>query len=607
MRIRHGRGRPYPRAMAGAASWVIAGLLATAALPAATAPAAAGVDTTSATLGQQIAVPAYFYPAGDGGALWGRLNDAGIAVANPFSGPGKTRDPNYAVAIAAARDAGVTVLGYVATGYLGTTGRATRLGETTQLAWFSQVQQDIETWYRLYGTDGLGGIFFDEVQNVCSYARAYRELSEHTKRWHRGAFTAINPGIDTESCYADIGDVMLTFEGTYGSYLDWEPPAWHRNVDPRRLWHLVHATSTQDQLAHAMRLSKQRRAGYVYVTPDVLANPWDTLPPESYWRAQLDAAQGSGGPAPSLFTGPVPVRVGSTEATLAWLPATGRVAGYDVLVDGVRVAGTIGALPLVTLRGLEPAHRYRVSVVAHGESGNVSAPSRSTPITTKPADGSPPAAPIGLRAVETKVASVRVAWEPVTDAVAYDVHVDGSPLLSLPSWLIAPDTGNPISGLEPGTTYTIAVYARDTSGNRSPAADTLTVTTAMPSGDPITDAFGSLGASHATYRAQFNLPFDFHHVFIDVDNDAATGFGVGGVGADLLIENGWLYRHTGTGWNWLPVEGPSPLVSSDDGLFVWQVPNSVLGEPVREHRAVFHGAGSSPDAFSAVIIVREAR
>lgn len=574
---------------------VLAAALVLAVAPlAAPAPAAA----RRSDIGQRLAVPAYFYPGGDGAALWRRMTGpgTGIAVANPFSGPGKTRDPNYAAAIAAAKAAGVTVLGYVPTGYLGTTGRATRLGQTTPTAWSAQVQQDIETWYRLYGGDGLGGIFFDEVQNLCEHAGAYRALDQHTRAWHRGAFTVINPGIETPPCYADIGDVSLTFEGTYESYVDWAAPSWHRTLDPRRLWHLVHGTGTLDRLDDAMRWSRERNAGYVYVTPDVLANPWDTLPPDDYWQRELAAAASTDRTPPRLYGTPLPVRVTSTEATVAWLPATGGAAGYDVLLDGVRVAGTLGAEPVATLRGLQPGHRYRVSVVARDRAGNASAPTAAVTLTTGRADPRPPAAPSGLRAAEVGVAHARIAWtaSPEPDVTGYDVHLDGARLMNVS------DPEAPISGLEPGTAYTVSVVARDASGNTSPAAGPLALTTAVPSGDPITEASGAIGATDVTYQATFNLPFDFHHVFVDVDSDEATGFATGGVGADLLIENGWFYRHTGAGWSWAPVDGPSPLVSFVDGRYVWRIPVSMAPAP---HRVVFHGAGGSPEHTTPVIAV----
>jgi hypothetical protein len=41
----------------------------------------------------------------------------------------------------------------------------------------------------------------------------------------------------------------------------------------------------------AVSLSKQRSAGWIYVTPDDLPNPWDTLPLDPYWSAELAAAR----------------------------------------------------------------------------------------------------------------------------------------------------------------------------------------------------------------------------------------------------------------------------------------------------------------------------
>lgn len=44
-----------------------------------------------------------------------------------------------------------------------------------------------------------------------------------------------------------------------------------------RFWHLVHSTpSTPEAFWRAITLSKERRAGYVYVTDDNMAeeNPW---------------------------------------------------------------------------------------------------------------------------------------------------------------------------------------------------------------------------------------------------------------------------------------------------------------------------------------------
>ncbi|GGP01677.1 hypothetical protein LDL08_01140 [Nonomuraea glycinis] len=553
----------------------------------------AHADSTPA--GVSLAVPAYFAP----GELWDRLADpgVGIVVANPFSGPGKDADPAYAQAISDARAAGVTVLGYVATGYLGSTGRATRLGETTPLAWLAQAQQDVARWYELYGAHGLGGVFLDEVQNVCgpgnAYSDTYRALDESIKSLHRGAFTVINPGIGTEQCYADIADVSLTFEGTYETYRSWQPPAWQRGRDPRRFWHLVHATATQEQMTEALRLGKERGAGYMYVTPDVLANPWDTLP--DYWQAELDAARSPDTTAPARPGPAVAVQRGPTTLTLGWPPSPGAV-GYDVHLNGRRVAGTAGRVPAVTLKNLDPGTGYAVTVKARDAAGNASPASIPVPARTRRSDSRPPATPSGLRADQIKVASARLTWARTQDTAWYDVLMDGRRLLRLPAALLPTGATVPVTGLTPATSYTFTVVARDATGNESAPARPLTVTTTAPSGDPISEQTGSVTATDATYQARYNLPFDFHHVYIDQDNDATTGFAVAGIGADYLIENSWFYRHTGTGWNWTPVD-LNPLVSSADDLFVWRVP---LTGP---HRVVFHGSGSSPETYGPVITV----
>jgi hypothetical protein len=225
----------------------------------------------------------------------------------------------------------------------------------------------------------------------------------------------------------------------------------------------------------------------------------------------------------------------------------------------------------------------------------------ATRLTTRAPDARPPAAPADLRAAQVKVASVRLAWRPDADVAFYEVAMDGRPLLSLPAALLGEEVSVPVSGLAPASTHTFTVTARDATGNLSAPAGPLSVTTTTPSGDPITDTQGTIDGDTVTYQAQYNLLFDFHHVYVDTDGDAATGFAVAGVGADFLIENGWFYRHTGTGWSWEPVDAPSPLVSSADDLFVWRVPLSVLGAGA--HRVVFHGAGSSPDAYSPVVTV----
>jgi hypothetical protein len=263
------------------------------------AGAGAGFGTGAASAqaaAQHIAVPAYFNPSS---AYWAQLTQGapavGVAIANPNNGPGTAFDQGYANAIRAAANAGVRVIGYVDTGYFGTTGRTTRNGQTTTAAWTAQSEGDVATWYSLYGGYGLGGIFFDDGLADCAHVSLYQAVNTYTKQNHPGAYTVDNPGTAAEQCYADAADTIVMFEGTYASYTGWSAPAWELNYgDPNKFYHLVYATPTQANEANAMTLSKQRNAGYVYVTPDDLPNPWDTLPTGAYWSDELTRAGGGG-------------------------------------------------------------------------------------------------------------------------------------------------------------------------------------------------------------------------------------------------------------------------------------------------------------------------
>jgi len=251
----------------------------------------------AAATGQHIAVPAYFNPSGS--TYWTQLDQSapavGVAIANPNNGPGTAFDQGYADAIRAAANAGVRVIGYVDTGYFGTTGRTTRTGQTTVAAWTSQAEGDVATWYSLYGSYGLGGIFFDDALADCAHVGLYETVNAYTKQNHAGAYTVDNPGTAAESCYADAADTIVMFEGSYASYTGWSAPAWELSYgDPNKFYHLVYATASQADEANAMTLSKQRNAGYVYVTPDDLPNPWDTLPTGAYWSDELTRAGGGG-------------------------------------------------------------------------------------------------------------------------------------------------------------------------------------------------------------------------------------------------------------------------------------------------------------------------
>lgn len=227
---------------------------------------------------QNMAVPSYFYPSPTGptSTLWPQMDSAAptlkIAVVNPDSGPGSIPDVNYQSAVHSAQKAGITVLGYVYTSY----------GQRS----LSDVESDVNAYYGWYG---VNGIFLDQAYSAdCSEQPYYAQLYAYVKG--KGGTVILNPGTQTQACYVPDSDILLTFEGTDSQYVQsYSAPSWVRRYPPSHFWHLIYSTSSLSAMTQAISLSKQRNAGYVYVTPDALPNPWDTLPSGSYWNGELSA------------------------------------------------------------------------------------------------------------------------------------------------------------------------------------------------------------------------------------------------------------------------------------------------------------------------------
>lgn len=243
---------------------------------------------TEAATAQRIAVPSYFYPGPTWTPLLAAAPNVGLAIINPASGPGDKADPAYVTQVAAARRAGVTVLGYVTTNYA----KPDRP--------LDKVTGEIDRYFSLYG---VGDIFLDEVVDYPSAAQLayYQALSAHIRKVRPAAKVVLNPGKNADARYLSqsIADIIVTFEGTYATYQGYTSATWTTAYPADRFWHLIHTTGSAKDMRDAVALSRKNRAGWIYVTPDTMAddNPWDTLPPAPYWEAELAAVQ----PLPDLL------------------------------------------------------------------------------------------------------------------------------------------------------------------------------------------------------------------------------------------------------------------------------------------------------------------
>jgi hypothetical protein len=241
--------------------------------------------TNTAAVQNQL-VPAYFYPV-NGSSTWPALCSGPVGstvIANPDSGPGKSLISEYADVIDDCRKDGQRVIGYVRTGYT-----------TRDLA---DVKAEIDLYYTYYGIEE---IFLDEMSSDDDSATRsyYRDLRDHIKAKGADRMVVGNPGWADESTawHADVTDVVVVFENTADAYQQWNAPAWTLQAPATKIGHLIHTTDA-DEAAEVQKLGKQRNAGHIYITDDVLTNPWDTLP--SYWNT----APQKTAPSPEVDHGP---------------------------------------------------------------------------------------------------------------------------------------------------------------------------------------------------------------------------------------------------------------------------------------------------------------
>lgn len=92
-------------------------------------------------------------------------------------------------------------------------------------------------------------------------------------------------------------------------------------------------------------------------------------------------------------------------------------------------------------------------------------------------------------------------------------------------------------------------------------------------------------ATNVNYRFQYSSAWTQFQVFIDTDRSAATGYGIGGIGANYLVENGTLYRHSGAAaaWTWTTVGAVT--FTNASSVASWRITRAALGETLSNESA----------------------
>jgi hypothetical protein len=241
----------------------------------------------------RIAIPSYQDPGSSQWNAWqapGR-SSIGIMIVNEDNGDDLTYYPDVDAAIQKARKKGISVIGYVHTGY----------GQRD----LATVKKDIDGVYQNYLVDG---IFFDETPTDCTAATSanestyayYQELAGYVRaRQTGGKLVILNPGTQpANDCWMSLADILVTAESS--SLKDYkknyQDQAWFHRYAPDRFWHIVYNVSDSTDFSTVLALSQQRGAGWVYITDGTSANPYRK--PPAYWQLETSTIAGEAVQAP---------------------------------------------------------------------------------------------------------------------------------------------------------------------------------------------------------------------------------------------------------------------------------------------------------------------
>jgi hypothetical protein len=192
-------------------------------------------------------------------------------IVNANNGPnGGPPNADYVHGLADLRKAGVTILGYVYTSY---SSRAIK-----------SVTDDIDLYAQYWN---INGIFLDEVASTTNALAYYGQLYDYIKSRTNLTQVVINPGTHTVEGYISrpACDTAIIFEDSEG-WTNFVADAYLAHYPSSRFAMLLHSNFSVADMRHSIDLAEQRNIGWVFITDDVLPNPWDTFP--AWWKDEVE-------------------------------------------------------------------------------------------------------------------------------------------------------------------------------------------------------------------------------------------------------------------------------------------------------------------------------
>ncbi len=203
--------------------------------------------------------------------------------------------------------------------------------------------------------------------------------------------------------------------------------------------------------------------------------------------------------APSAPTNLTVSNVSTTSVNLNWTASTDNIAVtyYKIYANGNFHSNAPSNA--ATVSGLAQGTFYNFYVVAADAAGNLSTPSNTVSATTI-TDTIAPSAPSNLQVNSVGTNNIAVSWNASTDNVGvagYDVYVNNE----LSGSTTATNTN--VANLDPVTTYSIYIKAKDAAGNISEASNTVSATTlaiGLNCGDENFETIPTSASNYSTYN-----------------------------------------------------------------------------------------------------------
>jgi hypothetical protein len=213
---------------------------------------------------QALLVPGYFDPVQTG--YWQETTSTGsgvrFVIINPDSGPSNRYDRTWGTVVSDSFASGFRVLAYVKTGW----------GARSAEAVIAEMDK-YRDWY------GVTDFFVDEAATRYEYVDHYRAIVDNIHR--NGGMAVLNFGWSPHPAYMEFTDVASVFEDTYSVYANgYDRPSWYAAYPANRFLHIVHSTPAT-RWQNVITLSRERNAGYVWVTDDDTESYYKSLP--SFW------------------------------------------------------------------------------------------------------------------------------------------------------------------------------------------------------------------------------------------------------------------------------------------------------------------------------------